>query len=471
MTGSRQLEADVQYRAVAADDCTDEDTELRVVNERYAPTWQAMLRSPRVKSAGVALMFAGCLVAWFCQDAYHWFQKLPAGGEQHLAHKQEMHFVPRGGSSPGERSGILATVAPPSRGSVEMVDDAAAAAEEMVATSGDRGQTSAPTSSRSPQPDRSPQPEGITFVPKATAASTPVPAQLPDEQEERRQRPNKICGGSFDLAGYGKVHLVNAAINKGNQRAGAVEGDGYVMPHMMGRTYFSSSCSDGPYEPQEYIALKLLGRTLRYTVDLSGVGCGCNAALYLTSLAQNTDQGKCGGDFYCDANEVCGVRCAEIDIQEANSKAWLTTLHSADDGAGEGGGYGAYHNTWSASDYGPGARCIDTRNPFSVSTSFPVDSAGVLEAVEVMLTQPGKDCPLTARVDNYSPLGLARNGLAELTPALKAGMTPIISYWGLGEDLSWFDGRGPTGNGPCDEEGISIASCSDAVKFTDFSLE
>lgn len=289
------------------------------------------------------------------------------------------------------------------------------------------------------------------------------------------KRPRKACPGSFHIDGVGRASLVQAAWNKPRDEAGGVQlgaHDGALLPGMKSRAYFASSCntSGGDFHRDEYLSLKLLGKTLRYTVDLSGAGCGCNAALYLTALPHSREPSKCE-DYYCDASKVCGVTCAEIDIQEANSLAWFSTVHSEDDGIGFGDGYGAGRHAWNASEYGPNGTCIDTGRPFQVSASFlrMNKTSGPLAAFEVSLSQDDhkQPCALAVRIDRYAPLGRS-GGMEELGEALEGGMTPVISYWGVGEDLSWMDGRGPDGKGPCAAE--SPAACAESVSFSSFSV-
>lgn len=86
-------------------------------------------------------------------------------------------------------------------------------------------------------------------------------------------------------------------------------------------------------------ALFLAGKTLSFTLDLSQAGCGCNAAVYLVAMPQNLNPTACG-DYYCDANSVCGVSCAEIDLVEANKVAFVSTVHVGDDKYGENFGIG-----------------------------------------------------------------------------------------------------------------------------------
>jgi hypothetical protein len=280
------------------------------------------------------------------------------------------------------------------------------------------------------------------------------------------------CPGGIDLPGEGWVNLVNAMVNTPGDEAQKVEvQDGAIVAWMSGRTYFADSCSEESYEAVEYKALPLLGRTIKWTIDLNGAGCGCNAAVYLTSLAQNTKKSDCD-DYYCDANKVCGVGCAEVDLQEANMHSWRSTLHVAEDGEGEGAGYGGmgpHKKTWGPLDYGPNGKCVATTSPFDVEVGFPVDENGMLKAMQVILSQEGKPCKISATVDSYK-FG-AKNGIAEVSEALAAGMTPIISYWS-NVGLGWMDGSRPDPGGGV--EGVceidTPKDCPEYVKIYGFSV-
>ncbi|CAK0840691.1 unnamed protein product [Prorocentrum cordatum] len=271
------------------------------------------------------------------------------------------------------------------------------------------------------------------------------------------------CPGSFPVEGYGDVELVptgwigpESKFRPVNVKGGSLEA------HMDARAYFANACTPGKYDNTQYVALNLLGKAMRYTTDVSGAGCGCNAAFYLTSMAQNKAPSECG-DHYCDANNVCGQDCAEIDIQEANQFAWHSTLHAATDSSGLGAGYGGGDGwdgprDWGKEDYAPRSRCIDTDLPFQVEVSFPVDEKGVLRSMDVTLSQGG--CDLRVGVGAYE-------GNGELTEALQAGMTPIVSYWSA-NDMLWMDGVGEDKQGPCSRDDVS--KCTELVRFYNFSV-
>merc|ERR1719253_2123431 len=173
-----------------------------------------------------------------------------------------------------------------------------------------------------------------------------------------------ICPGAVNMPGYGQVQLIPHGWADGSEALMSVSGSDMTV-QMGGRGYFADTCTAGQYTPDMYMGAPLLGRRMRYSVDLSGLGCGCNAAMYLVSMKQNNDPCT-GGDYYCDANLVCGVACAEIDIQEANMHAWHSTLHAGSDKAGVargiGGGGWSWNGPrdWSTTDYGQGGRCVDT---------------------------------------------------------------------------------------------------------------
>lgn len=70
------------------------------------------------------------------------------------------------------------------------------------------------------------------------------------------------------------------------------------------RAYLANMCITGRYSNEDYAGLELLQKTISFTANISSASCGCNAAIYLVSMKQNTAPGSCGGDYYCDARQA-----------------------------------------------------------------------------------------------------------------------------------------------------------------------
>ena len=184
--------------------------------------------------------------------------------------------------------------------------------------------------------------------------------------------------------------------------------------------------------------------------------CGCNAAFYLVSMRSAPDSADCGGDFYvrrrpvavalaapptappsrplaaagapspsmvsasappphpqCDANSVCGVNCDEIDIVEANTRAFQSAPHTAYDGAGQG-------RRADGRQYGEGGSVVDTARPFRVHAYFGEGpKPGQLASMKVRLVgHTGKQMSFYAGDGSY---------LRALSGSARAGMTVAIS--------------------------------------------
>lgn len=291
------------------------------------------------------------------------------------------------------------------------------------------------------------------------------------------------CPGKIDIGGYGPAEIVATQYNVKDDAAGKVYVEnGKVVPHYRARGYFADACTAGEFNHSQYVALPLLGQALTFTTDLSSTGCGCNVAMYLTQLQQNPEISDCG-DYYCDANTVCGVRCHEIDIMEANAHAFRVSLHTEDDAWGMTKGIGGEAVDWRTEDYGLQGKCVNTSSPFQVTAGFPMDAYGILEAMVITLSQVGMPCNLSVRLTGYdgnstitSPpfSGTAEvgsnHGMRALGDALREGMTPIVSLWGA-DSMSWMDGKGSSGNGPCEADADSEDNCPEQIEMYDFRVE
>lgn len=243
------------------------------------------------------------------------------------------------------------------------------------------------------------------------------------------------------------MHAVSAGGNVPGYPAGPVHVSSCstVVPTITGRMYFGDACTPGSYTNTNYAAMNFVGRTFSYTINLAGARCGCVAALYLVNMRQNGAAGNCGGDYYCDACEVCGVRCAEIDIMEANRLIWKTTLHRATDPGGKHS-----YVTWPR--YGPASHCINTDFPFHVKATVKSDIHHPT-SVHVVLTQGA--CSLSVAPVIYP--GMFR--------PLDAGMTPVVSYWypvKPGQNTKWFDGA------HCSHYNYNL--CARTVQLSNFAV-
>jgi len=265
-----------------------------------------------------------------------------------------------------------------------------------------------------------------------------------------------IMTGSVSFNEFGRNNESYVAQSGGANSLIKVNGASIQSAHNT-RYYIAERCASS-FEPTVFKNLNLLGRTIGFTVDLSQASCGCNAAFYLTKMpAFNSDQRpdptKCG-DYYCDANEVCGIWCPEIDLMEANTHGFHITPHRCS--APNGNYYpscdrgGCSRKLQNGNDYGPGSQYkINTHQPFHFACKFE-ESNGKLSRMVSTISQDGRSIQVTH--DDSCGSGY----MEDLTEAVKS-MVIIVSYWGdKGSGMSWLDVP------PCD---INI-NCNTATDIT-----
>lgn len=226
-----------------------------------------------------------------------------------------------------------------------------------------------------------------------------------------------------------------------------------------GRVYLADNTTAGSANPHGYFMFQLLGKRLSYTLDLSAVGCSCNAAIYLVSMPGVNISGSLdprGGDYYCGANAGKGGRgnyCPEMDVLEANKFAAQSTPHICN-GTNRGPGYypmcdwhGCMTNTFntSATAMCPATECIiDSRKPFQHSVDFPLDAKGNLVDIRNSFEQDGRVFRFST--GSASCAGSSFNVqradyLRRMGGNLRAGMVLTLSLWGVSNaGMSWLDG-------------------------------
>merc|ERR1719347_2195517 len=128
--------------------------------------------------------------------------------------------------------------------------------------------------------------------------------------------------GPVNIDGVGQKYLLAPDWSAGNIQ---MNGDSGFTLNGGGRVYLGNSPNDG-WDPNNYWQTPLNEMHFSYTLDLSNVGCHCNAAGYFIGMPG--PGGGDGGDYYCDANFVGGQWCPEYDTLESNKHTIAGTLHT-----------------------------------------------------------------------------------------------------------------------------------------------
>lgn len=189
-----------------------------------------------------------------------------------------------------------------------------------------------------------------------------------------------------------------------------------------------------------------------YKVDLSNVGCHCNAAGYFINMP-GPGPGE-GGDWYCDANFVGGQWCPEYDCLESNKHTVAATLHRCNGNLGNWGDCdrgGCQQNAFNvdSSMFCPEDRCkINTMRPFTISHMQESSYANI------WMEQDGSTASFNVCEDGGYCSDMAKS---------YGGMVFSASLWGgPGIDMGWLDGM--TGCwGDCNLGGSSVT-------FSEFNL-
>ena len=143
-----------------------------------------------------------------------------------------------------------------------------------------------------------------------------------------------------------------------------------------------------------------LGGSVTFDVDVSDVGCGCRAGVYLTTLNEDT----CTWDPYLDSEPACST----IEIMEAS--AWNFSSRTSPCEYGLCPEEDSCSAATTGTDIGPGITyTIDSSRSFSVKVEFWADEDENGDPIELLkivttLSQDGKDLVLNQDCESLAGL-------------------------------------------------------------------
>ena len=219
-----------------------------------------------------------------------------------------------------------------------------------------------------------------------------------------------------------------------------------VMAHNSG--FSISANKSNTYSPYMWAEYNLSHAFVSFDVDISGIECSCNAAVYFVQMpAYNSsnlpDPGQ-EGNYYCNSDALNGMSsyCWEMDLMEANKYALQVTPHMCSSAPGEysascdqpGCGTKAYN--FNKTGMCPNETCvINTQEPFRYTINFNG------ETIVVGLFQDDAyfEFPVCYWNETY---------VTRMNEAFDYGMVLVGSYWGdTYETMKWLDGdTGCVGN-------------------------
>lgn len=117
---------------------------------------------------------------------------------------------------------------------------------------------------------------------------------------------NELAAGTLQVNGIPSSGSTVLGCNKYETPLLSVSGNQVRVKHGP-RAYLGQCVSS--FSGSSFTKIPLLGRSLSATVDLSGVGCGCNLSLYLVDMPAIGSNGQpdptSGGDYYVSWSWWC----------------------------------------------------------------------------------------------------------------------------------------------------------------------